>query len=74
MQKIRLWEITPDQELVEMTSNRIPLEEHLEDWIESDISVLDPNLLIIGRQVATDYGGTIDCCVLTVQATRWLWS
>ena len=40
MQKIRLWEITPDQELAEMTSNRIPLEERLEVWLESDISVL----------------------------------
>ena len=45
MQKIKLWEITPDQKLAEMTSNQIPLEERLEDWLESDISVLDPNLL-----------------------------
>ena len=64
MQKIRLWEITPDQKLAEMTSNRIPLEERLEDWLESDISVLDPNLLVIGRQVDTDYGGTIDLLCL----------
>ncbi len=67
MQKIRLWEITPDQELVEMTSNRIPLEEHLEDWIESDISVLDRNLLVIGRQVGTPSGGIIDLLCLD----RW---
>ena len=64
MQKIRLWEITPDQKLVEMTSNRIPLEERLEEWLESDISVLDPNLLVIGRQIDTDYGGTIDLLCL----------
>ena len=63
-QKIRLWEITTDRELVEMTSNRIPLEEHLEDWLESDISVLNQNLLVIGRQVDTDHGGTIDLLCL----------
>ena len=64
MQKIRLWEITPDQKLAELTSNHISLEERLEDWLESDISVLDPNLLVIGRQVNTDFGGTIDLLCL----------
>ena len=64
MQKIKLWEITTDQKLVEMMSNPIPLEERLEDWLESDISVLDPNLLVIGRQVPTDYGGAIDLLCL----------
>ena len=64
MQRIRLWEITPDQKLAELTSNQISLEERLEDWLESDISVLDPNLLVIGRQVNTDFGGTIDLLCL----------
>ena len=64
VQKIRLWEITPDQKLAELTSNQISLEERLEDWLESDISVLDPNLLVIGRQVNTDFGGTIDLLCL----------
>lgn len=64
IQKIKLWEITPDQKLVEITSNQIPLEARLEDWLESDISVLDPNLLVIRRQVDTDYGGTIDLLCL----------
>ena len=64
MQKIRLWEITHDQRLAEMATNQIPLEERLEDWLESDISVLDPNLLVIGRQVNTDFGGTIDLLCL----------
>ena len=64
MQQIRLWEITPDQRLVEIASNAIPLEERLEEWLESDISALDPNLLVIGRQVDTDFGGTIDLLCL----------
>ena len=64
MQKIRLWEITPDQKLVEMTTNQISLEERLEKWLESDISVLDQNLLVIGSQVRTDHGGEIDLLCL----------
>ncbi len=64
MQKIRLWEITADNGLAEMAINQIALEERLEDWLESDISVLDPNLLVIGRQVRTYYGGEIDLLCL----------
>ena len=64
MQKIRLWEITPDQKLAELNRNQISLEERLEDWLESDISVIDPDLLVIGRQVKTDFGGSIDLLCL----------
>ena len=59
-QTIRLWEVTSDQALSEVASTEIPLEEGLEDWLESDISMLDPELLVIGRQVRTDFGGLID--------------
>lgn len=59
-QTIRLWEISSEQELSEVTSTEIPLEGRLEDWLESDISMLDANLLVIGRQVRTDFGGLID--------------
>ena len=64
MQKIRLWEITPDQKLAELNRNQINLEQRLEDWLQSDISVIDPDLLVIGRQVNTDSGGTIDLLCL----------
>lgn len=59
-QQIRLWEVTRDQTLASVPSSEINLEERLEDWLESDISILDENLLVIGRQVRTDYGGEID--------------
>ena len=59
-QQIRLWEITTDDTLAEITSSEIPLEQKLEDWLESDISMLDSNLLVIGRQVRTDFEGIID--------------
>ena len=67
MQKIRLWEITPDQKLAELNRNQISLEERLEDWLENDISVLDRNLLVIGRQVSTDFGGAIDLLCLDIK-------
>ena len=63
-QKIRMWEITPQSTLTEITSSEISLEERLEDWLESDISMLDPDLLVIGRQVQTAFGGQMDLLCL----------
>ncbi len=60
MQKIKLWEITTNEEPKEIPSNEISLEERLERWLESDIAVLEPDLLVIGRQVRTPFDGTID--------------
>ena len=57
---IRLWQIDSDEELSEVTSTEVPKEGRLEDWLESDISLLDPDLLVIGRQVRTEFGGLID--------------
>ena len=59
-QKIRLWEVTGENTVSEIPGDSIPLEGHLEDWLASNIAVLDPDLLVIGRQVPTAHGGTID--------------
>ena len=63
-QKIRMWEVSPQNTLTEISSGEISLEERLEDWLESDISMLAPNLLVIGRQVQTAFGGWIDLLCL----------
>ena len=60
MQQVRLWEITADRKLSEITPRYASLEEWIEDWLVDDISVLDPGLLIIGRQVRTSFGGVVD--------------
>ena len=60
MQKIRLWTVTPENTVSEIQSDGISLEEPLEKWLENDIAMLDPDLLVIGRQVKTNYGGIID--------------
>lgn len=63
-QKIRMWEITAENKLKEITSSEISLESRLEDWLADVISVLDPNLIVIGRQVRTDFDGEIDLLCL----------
>ncbi|MDE2843957.1 MAG: endonuclease NucS [Chloroflexota bacterium] len=63
-QRIRMWEVTNSKTPVEVPASRIKLEESLEDWLASDISMLDPGLLVIGRQVRTDFGKFMDLLCL----------
>lgn len=56
---VRLWEVTGDK-LLEVEEARLDLEKRIEEWINRDISILSPNLLVIGRQVPTDYRKFID--------------
>ncbi len=63
-QKIRMWEVSQGDSLVEITGHGINLEQRLERWLESDISMLDPDLLVIGRQVRIPSVGTIDLLCL----------
>ncbi len=58
VQTIRLWKIE-DKEPMELTKCKLDLEDKLEGWIEKDISMVSPNILLIGRQVMTT-GGPID--------------
>ena len=60
MQQVRLWEITADRKLSEIRARYASLEQWIEDWLANDISVLDPKLLVIGRQVHTSFGGVVD--------------
>lgn len=60
MQQVRLWEITPERTLSEISPRSSGLEQWLEDWLASDISVVDPGLMVIGRQMRTAFGGVID--------------
>ena len=49
--EVRLWRVGEGESLSEIKRAKLDLEERLEDWLESDISMLDPGLLVIGRQV-----------------------
>jgi len=58
--EVRLWRVGTDESLSEIGRAKLDLEVRLQDWLASDISMLDPGLLVIGREVETDFGGFID--------------
>lgn len=63
-QAIRIWEVKNNNTLHELPHPKINLEERLEQWLESDISMLSDDYLVIGCQVPTDFGGRIDLLCL----------
>ncbi len=56
--EVGLWRIGKQLERVKASS--LSLERSLEDHIVADPSILAPQLLVLGRQVATAYGSYID--------------
>ncbi len=60
MQQVRLWEVVSDRELREMSGASIDSESRLEGLLVSEISLLDPDLLVIGTRIRTSFGGEID--------------
>lgn len=63
-QQIKVWKILNDQRLQEIKTARLNFEQRIQDWIEQDISIISDDLLIIGKEVQTDYGGFIDLLCL----------
>jgi hypothetical protein len=59
-QHVRIWEISNGSEPRDLAQAKLNLESRLEDWLERDISMLGGELLVIGKQVPTDFGGIID--------------
>lgn len=55
---INIWKLGERVEAVEFGA--IESESRLERTIEQDISILSPDLFLVGRQVRTPYGGIID--------------
>jgi len=58
-EEVRLWQVEDDS-LKEISRAKLNREERIEKWILRDISVLAPDLLVIGQQVETAYGKFID--------------
>jgi len=63
-QEVRLWEISQDDLLCEYTRTKLDLEARLEKWLADDISILSPDLMLIGTEVETAFGGFIDLLCL----------
>jgi hypothetical protein len=57
--EMKLWTIE-GEEPKSLAQGKLDLESRLEDWINKDIGLISNDLLLIGRQVLTDYGGSID--------------
>lgn len=61
---LKIWEITSEDKLKDISKAKLNLEERLEKWLENDISILSTDLLLIGRQITTAYNGVIDLLCL----------
>jgi hypothetical protein len=59
-QEVRLWCIGNNDNLIKCAQMPLNLEARLEEWLARDISILSDELLVIGRQVETAFGGYID--------------
>lgn len=64
--EVRLWQIGAGEQLITVDRVRLDLESRLQEWLARDISILDPTLLVIGREVETDFGGFIDVLCVDV--------
>ncbi len=63
-EEVRIWKIIDEDNLRELKQAKLDLEERIEMWLERDISIISEELMIIGRQVGTDFGGVIDILCL----------
>ena len=63
-QEVRLWEITEGDDLREIVHSKLNFEERIENWLEKDISIISKELMVIGRQIETGFGGSIDLLCL----------
>ena len=61
--QIRLWKIT-DKGFDSLKRESVEQEKKLHDWLEEDISLISDDLLVIGREVQTDFNKSIDLLCL----------
>jgi hypothetical protein len=59
-EEVRIWQVDKGDMLTEIKPSKLDLEARIEKWISSDITVLSPDLLVIGEQVETASGNFID--------------
>jgi len=57
--EIKLWHLDGERPKP-ILQNKLNLESRLENWLKHDIGLISNDLLVIGQQVQTDYGGFID--------------
>ncbi len=57
--QMKLWRIEGERPQV-IPQDKLDLESRLEEWLRQDIGLVSNDLLVIGQQVPTAYGGLID--------------
>lgn len=65
--EVGLWRVG-DGKPVRLTPSGVPLESELEGMIEADPTILGTPLMLIGRQVPTDFGRSSTCWPWTTKA------
>ena len=63
--EIEIWRLGDD--LQQVTFSSIDSEAKLEDTLANDISILSPKLMLIGRQITTAHGKSIDLLAIDVE-------
>ena len=56
---LKFWQIQDDSP-TPVDPRKLNLESRLEDWVNEDVGLVSDDLLVIGKQVQTGYGGKID--------------
>ncbi len=56
--ELGIWRI--DNRLEKLDVKSLDLEDRLEQYLDTDISIASPNWMVVGRQVYTDYGKYVD--------------
>ena len=64
--EVNIWKIN-DLEVSKINYSSLDSEKKLEDILEKDISILSNDILVVGRQVPTDYGKFIDLLAIDVE-------
>jgi hypothetical protein len=64
---MKLWQVKA-KDLQEIKCESLNDEQRLQDWLVKDKSILEIDVLLIGRQVATTSGGAIDLLAIDAQA------
>jgi hypothetical protein len=59
-EEVRIWQVDKTDSLTEIKRSKLDLEARIEKWLSRDISLLSPDLLVIGKQVETAAGSFID--------------
>lgn len=68
--EVGIWKVTNGVKRINYSP--IESEKKLENILETDISILSDDLLLIGRQISTGYGKYIDMLAIDQESTLWI--